>query len=54
MQNQPILEDSDDSDVSCPIFVDKPVNNELKELKVDTAEMCLVQRYGNYVSLTSL
>ena len=51
-QNQSIVEDNDDSDVSCPIFVDQPVNNELKELKVDAAEMCLVQLDGNDVNIT--
>ena len=53
-QNQPILEDNDDSDVSCPMFVDQPVNNELMELKVGAAEMCLVQLGGNDVLLTLL
>ena len=49
-----MLEDYDDSDVSCPMFVDQPVNNELKELKgVDAAEMCLVQHDGNDALLTS-
>ena len=53
-QDQPKLESNDDSDVSCLMFVDQPVNNELKELKVDTAEMCLVQLGGNDVLLTLL
>ena len=33
-QDQPKLESNDDSDISCPMFVDQPVNNELMELKV--------------------
>jgi hypothetical protein len=31
------------------MFVDQPANNELKELKVGVAEMCLVQLGGNDV-----
>ena len=51
-EDQPKLENNDDSDVSCPMFVDQPVNNELMELKVGAAEMCFVQLGGNDVLLT--
>ena len=36
------------------MFVDQPVNNELMEIKVGAAEMCLVQLGGNDVLLTLL
>ena len=53
-QDQLKLENNDDSDVLGPMFVDQPVNNELMEVKVGAAEMCLVQLGGNDVLLTLL